>query len=159
VSVLLRQADGFEGFGLCLEDLDTGHEPMFEFVQVPAAHLDIYAASLATATYPVANDDSVPRFGECFGVRGIGLKRLQPIQEELPDALVTVVGGSGLVARNRVEGVGTGIRAFDSVTVSRNTANDNGNLGIEAEPTVIDGGGNRASGNGNPLQCVSVRCK
>jgi Right handed beta helix region len=47
--------------------------------------------------------------------------------------------------------------------VTRNTANDNGDLGIQAleypgELFVIDGGGNRASGNGNPLQCVVVVC-
>ncbi len=33
----------------------------------------------------------------------------------------------------------------------------NADLGIEA-PDAIDGGGNRASGNGNPLQCVGVAC-
>jgi hypothetical protein len=45
------------------------------------------------------------------------------------------------------------------VTLTRNVANDNGNLGIQAEPSVIDGGGNKAKGNGNPLQCVNVFCK
>ena len=42
--------------------------------------------------------------------------------------------------------------------MTRNTANDNRDLGIEAVPGVIDGGGNRASGNGNVLQCTSVAC-
>jgi hypothetical protein len=41
----------------------------------------------------------------------------------------------------------------------RNTANNNGRLGINAVPGVIDAGGNRASGNGNPLQCVNVFCQ
>jgi hypothetical protein len=41
----------------------------------------------------------------------------------------------------------------------RNTVSDNGDLGIEAVAGVIDGGGNRASGNGNPLQCVNVFCR
>jgi large repetitive protein len=45
------------------------------------------------------------------------------------------------------------------VTLTRNTANDNLDFGIEAVPGVIDGGGNRASGNGNPLQCLNVFCK
>lgn len=40
-----------------------------------------------------------------------------------------------------------------------NTATDNGDLGIEAVVGVIDGGGNRASGNGNPLQCLNVACR
>jgi hypothetical protein len=32
-------------------------------------------------------------------------------------------------------------------------------LGIEAVFGVIDGGGNLASGNGDPRQCVNVRCR
>lgn len=43
--------------------------------------------------------------------------------------------------------------------VSRNTAIDNGDLGIEALPGVTDGGRNRARRNGNPLQCVNVACR
>jgi parallel beta-helix repeat protein len=46
-----------------------------------------------------------------------------------------------------------------NTTLTRNTANFNAYLGIEAAPGVIDGGGNTASGNGNPLQCVNVVCK
>jgi len=38
-----------------------------------------------------------------------------------------------------------------------NTANDNGDLGIEAVGGVV-GVGNSASGNGNPSQCVGVTC-
>jgi parallel beta-helix repeat protein len=45
-----------------------------------------------------------------------------------------------------------------STTIARNIANRNGNLGIEAVPGVIDGGGNHAAGNGNPLQCTNVKC-
>jgi large repetitive protein len=43
-------------------------------------------------------------------------------------------------------------------TVTRNTANFNHYLGIEALSGVIDGGGNSAIGNGNPLQCTNVVC-
>ena len=43
--------------------------------------------------------------------------------------------------------------------VSRNIANDNGDLGIESVAGVADGGGNRARGNGNALQCVNVICR
>jgi parallel beta-helix repeat protein len=43
--------------------------------------------------------------------------------------------------------------------VTRNTANRNHELGIEAVPGVIDGGGNKASGNGNPAQCTNVACQ
>jgi hypothetical protein len=45
-----------------------------------------------------------------------------------------------------------------ATTITANLANDNTDLGIEAVPGVTDGGGNRASGNGNPAQCVGVAC-
>ena len=37
-------------------------------------------------------------------------------------------------------------------------ADDIAGLGIEAVAGVTDGGGNKAAGNGNPLQCTNVRC-
>ena len=43
--------------------------------------------------------------------------------------------------------------------VTANTAHDNIDLGIEAVPGVVDGGGNSASCNGNPLQCTNVFCE
>jgi parallel beta-helix repeat protein len=47
----------------------------------------------------------------------------------------------------------------DLTLILKNLANDNGDLGIEAAAgTTRDGGGNRASGNGNPAQCVGVSC-
>jgi hypothetical protein len=42
--------------------------------------------------------------------------------------------------------------------LTRNEARRNGDLGIEAVHGVIDGGGNRASGNGDPRQCTHVAC-
>jgi len=49
-------------------------------------------------------------------------------------------------------------------TIKQNVANDNNpeslaTYGIRVEPGNIDGGGNRASGNGAPEQCIGVRCK
>lgn len=43
--------------------------------------------------------------------------------------------------------------------VARNLATYNGDLGIEAVAGTVDGGGNRAFGNGNPLQCLNVACR
>jgi parallel beta-helix repeat protein len=43
--------------------------------------------------------------------------------------------------------------------LTRNTANHNHDLGIEAVPGVIDGGGNKAHGNGDPRQCTRVACR
>jgi parallel beta-helix repeat protein len=45
-----------------------------------------------------------------------------------------------------------------ATTITRNTADGNVDLGIDAVFGVLDGGGNRAAGNGNPLQCVNVVC-
>jgi parallel beta-helix repeat protein len=45
-----------------------------------------------------------------------------------------------------------------STTLRDNVANGNDDLGIEAVAGVTDGGGNQASGNGNPAQCTGVAC-
>jgi hypothetical protein len=70
-------------------------------------------------------------------------------------------GGVASVIRNIAEH--NGDDGFDvaapTSVVQRNTANENGDLGTEAVPGVIDGGGNGAFGNGNPLQCLNVVCQ
>jgi parallel beta-helix repeat protein len=57
---------------------------------------------------------------------------------------------------------GAGDDGFDvgsrSAKLTSNRAVGNADLGIEAVFGVIDGGGNRASGNGNPLECTNVFC-
>jgi parallel beta-helix repeat protein len=67
---------------------------------------------------------------------------------------------STLVEDNVVIGAyddGIGIEAPGTL-VRGNTANYNYDFGIEAVEGVIDGGGNRAFGNGNPLQCLNIVC-
>jgi parallel beta-helix repeat protein len=66
-----------------------------------------------------------------------------------------------LLRRNHAFGAkDDGLDANDSTTkLTRNEARRNGDLGIEEVRGVIDGGGNRASGNGDPRQCVNVVCK
>ncbi len=65
-----------------------------------------------------------------------------------------------LLKRNIAKGAGDD--GFDiesrSTTLTSNHAVHNGDLGIEAVPGVNDGGGNKASGNGNPLQCLNIVC-
>jgi parallel beta-helix repeat protein len=57
---------------------------------------------------------------------------------------------------------GAGSNGFDvqsrTTKLTRNRAVGNGDLGIRAVKGVIDGGGNRASGNGDERQCVNVKC-
>lgn len=45
------------------------------------------------------------------------------------------------------------------VAVAKNRALRNRDLGIEAVPGTIDGGGNKAKDNGDPAQCTNVACK
>jgi parallel beta-helix repeat protein len=57
--------------------------------------------------------------------------------------------------RNGDDGIDVG---SNKVALVANRARWNFDLGIEAIAGVLDGGGNRAFGNGNPLQCVNVVC-
>jgi hypothetical protein len=65
--------------------------------------------------------------------------------------------------RNGDDGIGiewsTAPACCFDVTVSANQAYANTDLGIEAVPETVDGGANRARRNGNPAQCVGVRCR
>jgi parallel beta-helix repeat protein len=61
-----------------------------------------------------------------------------------------------LVQRSASDGINV---AAAGSRVALNFATRNGDLGIEAVQGVIDGGGNRASHNGNPAQCVGVACR
>jgi parallel beta-helix repeat protein len=77
------------------------------------------------------------------------------------DGLFVAAASSGTtLAQNRVARNGDdGIDADAAQTaLSHNRAKANTDLGIEAIEGVTDGGGNRAFGNGNPLQCLNVDC-
>jgi parallel beta-helix repeat protein len=65
-----------------------------------------------------------------------------------------------VLSRNHVFGAGRSgiIVGSRSTTLTRNEARRNGDLGIKAVVGVTDGGGNRASGNGDPRQCTNVSC-
>jgi parallel beta-helix repeat protein len=81
--------------------------------------------------------------------------------DNLGDGILVDAGATGtLLERNTANGNGDDGIDVDApgTSVTRNTANDNRDLGIEAVPGVIDGGGNRASGNGNVLQCTDLAC-
>lgn len=124
--------------------------------------------------------DSVVDHNWVLGSRGPGIS-VGAAPDEEPSALAPTrnvvsmnVAGSGdkdgirvvaaavdtTVERNTASGNGAdGIHELSpSTTITRNTANRNANYGIEAVPGAIDGGGNRARGNGNPAQCIGVAC-
>ncbi len=71
-----------------------------------------------------------------------------------PDATGTLLSRN-LAVHSGDDGID--VRA-PGTTVTLNIANANHNLGISAVPGVIDGGGNRAAGNGNPAQCTNIVC-
>ncbi|HMJ94275.1 MAG TPA: right-handed parallel beta-helix repeat-containing protein [Thermoleophilaceae bacterium] len=88
------------------------------------------------------------------------------VSDATVDGLSIGTEGPGTVSGTLIErnvATDSGDDGFDirrsAATLTANTANDNFDLGIEAVPGVVDGGGNRASRNGNPLQCTNVFCR
>jgi hypothetical protein len=88
------------------------------------------------------------------------------VSDATVDGLSIGTDGPGTVSGTLIErnlATGSGDDGFDirrpAATLTANTANDNLDLGIEAVPGVVDGGGNRVGGNGNPLQCTNVFCE
>ena len=93
-----------------------------------------------------------------FEFRGTGA-RIERNTALGSDIGLEVADSSAIVSRNvanfGVEGL---VVRTPGTTVARNTANHNSSWGINA-PGAIDGGGNRAMGNGEPAQCLGVRCR
>ena len=99
------------------------------------------------------------------------------------DGIVLGPGSHDVITRNHVFGGGDGIRIEKghgnlvahnvvahthrdgirltgrSAQLTSNRAVRNNDLGIEAVPGVIDGGGNEASGNGDLRQCINIVCR
>jgi parallel beta-helix repeat protein len=77
------------------------------------------------------------------------------------DAFLINKKGTSVLRRNVAKGAGDD--GFDvesrSAKLTKNRAKHNAGLGIQARRGVIDGGGNRASGNGDARQCVHVKCQ
>ena len=71
-----------------------------------------------------------------------------------PDATGTLLAGNAAV-RSGDDGIDVDA---PGTTLTGNFAAYNHDLGIEAVPGVVDGGGNRAVGNGNPAQCTNITC-
>jgi hypothetical protein len=77
------------------------------------------------------------------------------------DGISLIAAAARVIANVAVANGDDGIDVVDgsATTLARNRTDGNGDLGIEVLSGAIDGGGNSASGNGNPLQCVGVVCK
>jgi hypothetical protein len=120
----------------------------FELDHSLLAHNSLFGSSL------IGNE------GECFGFLGSGEDTLVKHNTAIGASTGFSLHGDLVLEANVADRNGwNGISAGAGVTLTRNTANGNGNLGIQAHPGAIDGGGNRASGNGNPAQCLGVTCK
>jgi large repetitive protein len=94
------------------------------------------------------------------GSMGITLSR-NVARDNVTDGIVVLDGAPRtLVEANVTYGNGDdGIDVEDGdAKVRLNRADRNGDLGIEAV-SGVDGGGNRAAGNGNPAQCTGVACR
>jgi parallel beta-helix repeat protein len=79
--------------------------------------------------------------------------------------VIAVSTGNQLLSNTANGNADSGIALFEDApgdaagnTLKRNTAKKNQNHGIDAVAGTIDGGGNRASGNATPPQCVNVAC-
>jgi large repetitive protein len=96
----------------------------------------------------VSGSENVLRKNVAFGSPGDGF------------VIEALAGQTSLINNLAVQNGDDGfdIESAPGGTVTRNTADKNADLGIEAVTGVVDGGGNKASGNGNPLQCVNIVC-
>jgi parallel beta-helix repeat protein len=84
------------------------------------------------------------------------------VNSRLVDGIVVDNGATGnLVLGNKAWDNGDDGIDVDApaTTLSRNIADHNQDLGIEAAPGTHDGGRNRAADNGNPAQCTGVTCQ
>lgn len=74
---------------------------------------------------------------------------------------IEVGGPSSVVRRNVTSGNGRHglLVTGPDARLAGNVARFNGALGIDAVAGTLDQGGNRASGNGDPRQCVGVVCR
>jgi parallel beta-helix repeat protein len=107
--------------------------------------------------FPAASDENVLARNALIANGADGIFVYGPSEflgQQIPGAAGTVILANEADA-NADDGID--VRGA-ATTIARNSANRNVDLGIDAVIGVTDGGGNRAAGNGNPLQCVNVVC-
>jgi parallel beta-helix repeat protein len=132
------------GFGVIL-DGSTGSTVDANVIRVSGPGPGIYVARLDAPTAPRENRVT----------RNVATSRHADGILVDPDATATLLAGN--VAANSGHD-GLDVQA-PGTTVTSNAATHNANLGIEAVPGVVDGGGNVAAANGNPAQCTNISCR
>jgi parallel beta-helix repeat protein len=103
--------------------------------------------------------DTLPEWGECASTYSAGIEiRADTAGNRLIGNTVLGVPNYAVPGEPVPSGSGDGIYVESPATTLRgNTANFNDGYGIEAVAGVKSGG-NYARGNGNPLQCLNVKC-
>jgi large repetitive protein len=142
---ILEDGEIFGGFGISFEG---GSHNLLARNNVTRA----FSANIRLDAFAGATRGNVVRANM---VRAAGVDGIQVNVEHVGSVINTLL--------DRNIAIGAGDDGIDvespTTTLTRNVANRNRDLGIEAVPGVIDGGGNKAKGNGNPLQCRNVDCK
>jgi nitrous oxidase accessory protein NosD len=102
---------------------------------------------LGLPNFPVGGANNVVRRNLVKGSRGQGFLVTEDKDHTLLRNNVAVrAGDDGFAIRSK------------TTTLIDNRAVRNAELGINAVLGVIDGGGNKAHGNGNPAQCTNIAC-
>ncbi len=141
-NVIARNHFSRDGDGIAIE---KGRGNLVKRNVVVGAHTDgIY---LGLDAPPIGGVDNIVRRNE---VRGSGDDGFDVRRKD----------NHSVLKRNIAKGAGDD--GFDvesrSTRLAKNRAMRNGDLGIAVRRGAIDGGGNRASSNGDPRQCVNVKC-
>jgi Periplasmic copper-binding protein (NosD) len=135
------------GYGVSVEGGRGNH--VADNLVLGAAHDGVRVETFVPDELPTADTVVLGNVVKSAGVDGIsvGTETANPVENTRIDA--------NQVSRSGDDGIDVH-RA--STILTANWANHNADLGIFAVAGVIDGGGNRAHGNGNPAQCVGVAC-
>lgn len=155
-NLVRKNSVSVNSFGIRIANGDDNVVEMNRVTANEFAGIEVSATSGATTNQTVVRKNRVTdNIDLPGGIEGFG------------DGILVWFGATNtLVKQNFADGNSDdgidlgGFLASDApgTTLTKNAADQNGDLGIDALPSVIDGGGNRARGNGNPLQCRNVRC-
>jgi hypothetical protein len=118
--------------------------------------------NLIAANFVSHNQDVGIRVGyPPYAVQGVRVVRNRTSANGTDGIRIEAGAGGSVVERNRAIVNGDdGIDVDQAGTeVTANWARVNGDWGIEAVPGVIDGGRNFAWANGQPDQCLEIRCR